>query len=135
VDYNLSGGLLSFDLLNALRRGEIISIQGDRAMGDVAQCPATIFDHTALLPSGPIVLALTAEVPLFPIFVVRCGYRAYRIIARPPIVCTRSGDSRDADISSGMQQWAGVLSEMIRTYWQQWHAFTPVFADDGPSSR
>src|SRR5450755_2230032 len=31
VDYNTAGALLSFDLLNAIRRGEIVSIQGDRA--------------------------------------------------------------------------------------------------------
>jgi lauroyl/myristoyl acyltransferase len=133
VDYNLGGGLLSFDLLKALRGGEIISIQGDRAMGDIAQARVKMFDRVGLLPSGPFVLALTAEVPLFPIFVVRCGYRAYRIIARPPIFCQRSTASREEDISSGMQQWADVLSEMIRTYWQQWHAFTPVFVDEAAS--
>lgn len=128
VEYNR--GLLSFDLLNALRRGEIISIQGDRAMGDVAQFPAKIFNHTALLPSGPIVLALTAEVPIYPIFVVRSGYRAYRFITRPPIVRARSTDSRERDIAAGMQQWANVLGEVILKYWQQWHAFTPVFAEN-----
>jgi len=128
VEYN--SGLLSFDLLNALRRGEIISIQGDRAMGDVAQFPARMFEHTALLPSGPIVLALTAEVPIYPIFVVRCGYRAYRFITRKPILCRRSGASREVDITAGMQRWAEVLEAMIRTYWRQWHAFTPVFSTE-----
>lgn len=129
VEYNTNGGLLSFDLLNALRRGEIISIQGDRAMGDVAQFPVKMFNQTALLPSGPMVLALTAEVPIYPIFVVRSGYRAYRFITRPPIVCARSRDSREKDIAASMQQWADVLSEVIQKYWPQWHAFTPVFAD------
>jgi lauroyl/myristoyl acyltransferase len=90
-----------------------------------------MFDHKALLPSGPIVLALTAEVPIYPIFVVRCGYRAYRFITRPPIVCIRSADSRENDIAVGMQKWTEVLEAMIRTYWRQWHAFTPVFAVKG----
>ncbi len=133
VEYNTNSGLLSFDLLNALRRGEIISIQGDRAMGDVAQFPATMFNRTALLPSGPIVLALTAEVPIYPIFVVRCGYRAYRFITRPPIVCARSLDSRKNDIAAGMQQWADALASIIQKYWQQWHAFTPVFTNEDAS--
>jgi lauroyl/myristoyl acyltransferase len=130
VDYNINSGLLSFDLLNALRRGEIISIQGDRAMGSVAQFPAKMFNRTALLPSGPIVLALTAEVPIYPIFVVRCGHRAYRFITRPPIVCARSSDSREKDIAASMQQWADVLAAVIQQYWPQWHAFTPVFKDE-----
>src|SRR5437660_695875 len=37
VDYNTAGALLSFDLFNAIRRGEIVSIQGDRADGGVGQ--------------------------------------------------------------------------------------------------
>lgn len=136
VAYNVNRGLLSFDLLNALRAGEIISIQGDRAMGDAAQFPVKMFNQTALLPSGPIVLALTAGVPIYPIFVVRCGYRAYRFITRPPILCTRSTESREKDITAGMRQWADVLGELIQKYWQQWHAFTPIFADQGnPPSR
>ncbi len=130
VQYNLAGSVLSFDLLSALRRGEIISIQGDRPMGHVAQADVVMFDHSASLPSGPIVLALTADVPIFPIFVVRCGYRAYRFIARPPIVCRRSTQSREEDVADGMQKWADLLSEMIREYWSQWYAFTPVFKDE-----
>jgi len=128
VEYNVNSGLLSFDLLNALRRGEIISIQGDRAMGDVAQFPAKMLNHTALLPSGPIVLALTAGIPIYPVFVVRCGHRAYRFITWPPIICPRS-ESRERDIAAGMQRWADVLGSMIQKYWPQWHAFTPVFND------
>ena len=109
----------------------MISIHGDRAMGYVAQFPAKMFNHTALLPSGPIVLALTAEVPIYPIF--RCSLRisCLPIITRERIVCARSSESRESDIATGMQQWAEVLEAMIRTYWQQWHAFTPVFAGKG----
>jgi lauroyl/myristoyl acyltransferase len=129
VAYN-TGGLLSFDLLNALRSGEIISIQGDRAMGDVAQFPATMFGQPASLPSGPIVLARTAEVPIFPLFVVRTAYRRYRIITRAPFTCARKGASREADIAEGVQRWADILAGSIRQYWPQWHAFTPVFASE-----
>jgi phosphatidylinositol dimannoside acyltransferase len=37
VDYSTEGTTLSFDLLAALRAGQIISIQGDRVVGDVAR--------------------------------------------------------------------------------------------------
>ena len=43
VDYNTEGASLSFDLLNALRNGEIVSIQGDRVMDNVASSPAELF--------------------------------------------------------------------------------------------
>jgi Predicted acyltransferase len=66
VDYNTAGALLSFDLLKALREGEIVSIQGDRVEGDVAQINAQIFNAQAKIPNGPFVLALVAEVPIYP---------------------------------------------------------------------
>ena len=118
---------LSFDLLNALRRGEIVSIQGDRALGDVSQSSVTMFQRQALLPTGPFVLALASAAPIYPLFVIRSGYRRYRVIAREPIVCLRSEGSRDAQIAAALQRWADVLSGTIRVCWQQWHVFTPVF--------
>ena len=127
VQYNTDGSLLSFDLLNALRQGGIVSIQGDRPMGEVAQSAARMFGRTAFLPSGPIVLSLTAEAPIFPIFILRSGYRRYRFLFLEPFTCERSGKSREDDISTGIQRWADVLSEVIKDHWSQWYVFTPVF--------
>jgi lauroyl/myristoyl acyltransferase len=129
VDYTTEGAALSFDLLNALRRGEIISIQGDRVIGEATKSTAIMFNRHALLPTGPFVLALAAEVPIFPLFVIRAGYRRYKIVARAPIICVRSVRSRDQSIATAMQQWADVLTQMISNDWRQWHAFTPVFSD------
>ena len=129
VDYTTDGTALSFDLLNALRRGEIISIQGDRVIGEVTRSTAIMFNRQALLPTGPFVLALAAQVPIFPLFIIRAGFRRYKIVARAPITCVRSGGLRDADIATAMQQWANVLAQMISNDWRQWHAFTPVFSD------
>ena len=127
IAYNTDSKALSFDLLNALRRGEIVSIQGDRALGDVSQTPVTMFQHPALLPTGPFVLALVSAAPIYPLFVVRSGYRRYRVIAGEPIVCRRSEGSRDEQIAAALQRWADVLSATIRIWWRQWHVFTPVF--------
>ena len=127
VDYNTQGALLSFDLLNALRSGDIISIQGDRPMGEIAQSPVTMFAHKALLPSGPFVLALAAQVPIFPLFVIRTGYRRYQFRFYEPIACARTGRARDEDVAVAMQKWADILEGVIQVHWRQWHAFTPVF--------
>jgi phosphatidylinositol dimannoside acyltransferase len=127
VEYNTEGTFLSFDLVNALRRGEIVSIQGDRAIGGISQSPVTLFGRTVLLPNGPFILALVSGVPLYPLFVVRAGYRRYKIVAGEPIACLRSGQSRDQDVAAAMAQWAGVLEKAIADWWPQWYAFTPVF--------
>jgi lauroyl/myristoyl acyltransferase len=127
VDYNVEGSLLSFDLLAALRQGAIVSIQGDRVIAGVAQSTARLFGHDVPLPSGPFVLAQVTNAPIFPLFVVRSGYREYRIIVRAPISVPRTERARENDIRIALAQWTHILEEIIAQYWDQWFAFLPVF--------
>ena len=126
VGYSDDGTSLALDLLNALRNGEIISIQGDRVVGEVARAQVKFFGREVFLPNGPFVLSLASGTPIFPLFVIRAGYRKYKIVAWEPIVCVRTGESRDQIIAEAMQRWARVLQEMLRRYWPQWFAFTPL---------
>jgi lauroyl/myristoyl acyltransferase len=127
VDYNTAGAMLSFDLLKALREGEIVSIQGDRVEGDVAQITARLCGVETRIPNGPFVLALVAQAPIYPLFIARTGCRSYQIIVREPIRIAPSGE-RDLDIAKGAAQWCAVLEEIIAAHWEQWFAFTPIFA-------
>jgi hypothetical protein len=126
VDYNTAGALLSFDLLKAVREGEIVSIQGDRAEGGVAQVSARLFGVETKTPTGPFVLSLIAQVPIYPLFIARTGCRSYRVIVREPIRVQATGN-RDADIGNGIVQWCAILEEVIAAHWDQWFAFVPVF--------
>ncbi|HEV3243415.1 MAG TPA: lysophospholipid acyltransferase family protein [Chthoniobacterales bacterium] len=126
VGYSSDGPSLAFDLLNALRGGEIISIQGDRVTGGVSRAPVKFFGHEVFLPNGPFVLSLVSETPIYPLFIVRTGYRKYKIVAREPIVCSRGSGSRGEIIAEAMQRWAQVLEEIVKCHWQQWFAFTPL---------
>jgi len=126
VDYNTAGALLSFDLLKAVREGEIVSIQGDRAEGDVAQVAARLFGAETKTPTGPFVLSLVAQVPIYPLFIARTGCRSYQIIVRDPIRVQSTGD-READIGKGVGQWCAILEEVIAAHWDQWFAFVPIF--------
>ena len=131
VDYNTAGALLSFDLLGALRGGEIVSIQGDRVTGDVGQIRATMFGREIAVPNGPFVLALAAGVAIFPLFVVRIGYRRYGIIVHEPIEVVRTTADRDAGISVAVAQWCRALEVVVAQHWHQWFAFAPIFATNG----
>lgn len=126
VGYSDAGTALSLDLLNGLRAGEIISLQGDRVVGEVARAPVKFFNRDVFLPNGPFVLSLTSETPIYPLFIVRTGYRKYRIVAREPIRCVRTTGPRDQIIARAMQRWVQVLQETVRSYWPQWFAFTPL---------
>jgi lauroyl/myristoyl acyltransferase len=128
VDYSTDGASVALDLLNALRNGEIISIQGDRVIGDVAVSAVTLFGHKASLPSGPFILSFVTGTPIYPLFIVRAGYRKYKIIACAPITCSGHNRTREEAIGIAMQNWAQILEEQVRRHWNQWYAFTPVFA-------
>ena len=126
VGYSGTGPSLAFDLLNELRSGEIICIQGDRVVGDVAHAPVRIFNRAVSLPNGPFVLSLVSAIPVYPLFIVRTGWRKYRIIAREPIICARGDASRDQAVAEAMERWSQVLEEVLRNYWPQWFAFVPL---------
>jgi lauroyl/myristoyl acyltransferase len=130
VDYNTAGALLSFDLLNALRSGEIVSIQGDRVEGGVAEVSARLFGKEVRLPNGPFVLALVTGAPIYPLFIVRAGYRSYQIVIREPITVLRTSRAREDDIADAVAKWCEVLEIIISRAWDQWFAFVPIFPSD-----
>jgi lauroyl/myristoyl acyltransferase len=126
IGYSTNGSALAFDLLHAIRAGEIISVQGDRVVGSVGRAPVRFCGHKICLPNGPFVLGLVAEAPIYPLFIVRTGYRRYKIVAREPILVPRNEATREEAIATAMQQWSATLEEVVRRYWPQWFAFTPM---------
>jgi lauroyl/myristoyl acyltransferase len=130
VDYNTAGALLSFDLLNALRLGEIVSLQGDLVAGEVAEVRAHLFGQDVRLPNGPFVLAQVSRAPIYPLFIARSGYRSYQIIVREPIAVLRTGRDRDEDIAPAVGKWCRGLEQLLAERWDQWFAFAPGFLFD-----
>ena len=128
IAYNSPGALLSLDLLNALRQGEIVSIQGDRVMDGVASAEGRLFDRPVQIPSGPFSLAQVAEVPIFPLFIVRAGHQRYQIIVHAPIIVARNPRSREVDIATAVVTWCQILEETIAQHWDQWFSLVPTFA-------
>ena len=130
IDYNTAGAHLAFDLLSALRGGEIVSIQGDRAIAGVASAEGKMFDHRVLVPGGPFTLALVSEAPVYPLFIARAGFRRYRVIVHEPLFVRRAEGSRDEAIVVAVQRWCGVLEGVIARHWSQWFAFASPFVKD-----
>jgi lauroyl/myristoyl acyltransferase len=122
TQFNVDGSALALDLLHAVRDGAIVAIQGDRMAGAISGVPATLFGKSIQVPAGPFALAMTARVPIYPIFVVRRGWQRYLLRAEPPFELVRSRD-RDADFAAAARKWTAVLEQVIRDDWQQWFAF------------
>lgn len=128
IAYSTAGALVSFDLLSSLRQGEIVSILGDRIIPGVATVEGEMFGQKVRIPNGPFTLAQVAQVPLFPLFIVRAAYRHYQILVREPIVVPRTAPSRDADVAAGVSAWCAILEQTIANHRDQWFAFGPIFA-------
>ncbi len=127
IAYNTSNLALPLELLNAIRGGEIVSIQGDRPVPGASQRPARLFGQPVRLPDGPFVLAFVAQAPIYPVFVVRTSFHHYKIIARQPIHCLRAEGDREAMIEGAMEAWTRTLEKVITQYWSQWFSLVPIF--------
>jgi lauroyl/myristoyl acyltransferase len=128
IEFNTRATELAFDLLDTVREGAIVAIQGDRVMGSISTLPATFFGRAASVPAGPFALAMAARVAIYPVFVVRIGRRCYRLVTSRPIEITRSRN-RDDDFARAVAQWMTELETVVRGCWYQWFTFEPYWPE------
>jgi phosphatidylinositol dimannoside acyltransferase len=118
---------LALSLVHALQEGQVVAIQGDRVIGSVATTPAKLFGREVQLPSGPFALALATRSPIYPLFVMRYGWRTYEVKTFPAIELRRTSRGRDVDIREAVDKWASLLEETIGTRSSQWFTFFRFF--------
>ena len=128
IDFSTRATELALDLLDALRRGEIVAIQGDRVTPGIASLPATLFGKRTYFPAGPFALAMSARVPIYPMFIFRLGRRRYRLVAGAPFEVVRTRDRGEA-FARGVEHWTRELEQILRAAWFQWFAFEPYSED------
>ncbi len=131
IDFNTRASELAFELLDAVRQGDIVAIQGDRVTPGIATLPATLFGRATQLPAGPFALAMAAAVPIYPLFVMRSGRRRYRLVTSQPFSVVRRGRNRDEDLGAAMKVWTDELERAIADSWFQWFAFEPYSPELG----
>lgn len=124
IDFSTRANDLALDLLHALREGEIVAIQGDRVTPGIASMEATLFGKRTYFPAGPFALAMSARVPIYPLFIFRRGRRHYRLVVGAPFRVERTRD-REAALRQGLEQWTRELETVLRAAWFQWFAFEP----------
>ncbi len=122
VHYNEPNGHLGMKLCRLLMEGEIVCVQGDRVMGDVARARASIDGVTYQIPRGPLVLAEVTGVPCYAVFLTRRGRLAYTIeICRP---FHDGGTKLKADAIA--EKWLPVMHDFLLRHWDQWFVFEPL---------
>ncbi len=124
--YNTDGNLLGIELARLLGSGAIVAVQGDRVIFDVSPMDVEVEAGLMMrLPKGPLFLARATGTPCFPLFIVRDGWRRYRVLAMPEVKLPprkRGVDDEAAKI------WAATILGVVRKHWRQWYVFEPLLS-------
>jgi Kdo2-lipid IVA lauroyltransferase/acyltransferase len=117
---------VGIELVAALRRGEVVALQGDRAIGSRGDTFIPFFGRPAPFPLGPFLLARAAGVPVVAAFCVLDVTRRYRLRIAPPVMVARGEEEAAA------RTWVGLLESVVREHPTQWFNFFDVW---GPRER
>ena len=109
-------------LLAALRRGEIVAMQGDRALGTRGDLRLPFFGAPAPFPLGPFVLARAARAPVLPAFCLLDDDRRYRIVVGAPSSVEAGGEE------AALLRWVTTLQAMVKRHPAQWFNFYDVWS-------
>jgi hypothetical protein len=105
--------LVSVELVAALRRGEVVAFQMDRALGGRGDVRVPFFGAPAPFPSGPFLIAAAAGAPVIPAFCVLEPTGAYRVHVEPAF-----------EVKRGEEALARAVSvSAVRAHWDQWFNF------------
>lgn len=118
--------MLGVLLAEALDRGEVVAIQGDRPRAGGRTVATTLFGRPFDVPPGPVALARSARVPLLPVFAIRVGRRRFRLVFGAPIRVPRSRD-READFAAASAAMVRAIEEAIRRAPHQWFVFRALW--------
>jgi lauroyl/myristoyl acyltransferase len=120
-----SSPTISLELVAALRRGEIVALHGDRALGNAGDVLVPFFGHPAPFPIGPFRLARAAGVPVVAAFCLLDADRRYRVLLRAPIPVPAGGEE------AALRTWVLGLEEVVRLHPTQWFNFFDVWSPAG----
>lgn len=122
------------DSVAALAANRLLCLVADRVVPGVTGVPVDFFGAPALLPPGPVALALRTGAPLIPLAVYfRSGSPGHRAVVHPPMRLERAGAFRQ-DVTAGTQALARELEGLIRAAPTQWHVLQPIWDDDTPAA-
>jgi predicted LPLAT superfamily acyltransferase len=120
--YNTPGDHLGIDLFRLLQAGEIVAVQGDRVVMEVSPLTVVHEGVSYTIPLGPLMLAETARVPCYPVFLTRLGVCRYRIEISEPFFTGRSKMKR-TEIAA---LWIPLMADFLHRHWDQWFVFEQI---------
>ncbi len=133
---DLKGGVqAAIELLQALRRNEIVAMQGDRVyQPHTFEVP--FFSQPTSFPLGPFLLSQVSGAPVLPVFVIRRSWLRYDVLMGDLITAVPSrvpAGADDAGLYEAICQAVGFLEKTLATHYDQWmnfFDFWPVASPD-----
>jgi len=123
---DLKGGVqATIELLQALRRNEMVAIQGDRVYHRHT-FDVPFFSQPTGFPLGAFLLSQVSGAPVLPVFVIRRGWLRYQVLMGDLIPAAPSRvkrSDRDADMYEAMCQAVMFLEKTLTTHYDQWMNF------------
>jgi lauroyl/myristoyl acyltransferase len=109
-------------LIDALKAGEVVALQGDRPRAGSRTVTVPFFGRPLDLPAGPAVLARASGAPLLPIFCFRQDRHRYTAIFREPIYVAPDGD-RNSAVADATRRLGAEIEWAVRQHPHQWFCF------------
>jgi len=113
-------------IINALKRGEIVSLMGDRSLQQKSR-ECTFLGKIAAFPAGPFIISALTGALIIPIFAFKTGLRHYTFQAFSPISITADRTHRDEEIDRAMKEYIAVLESQVQKHPSQWYNFYPFW--------
>jgi KDO2-lipid IV(A) lauroyltransferase len=113
--------LIAVELVAALRRGEVVAFQIDRATGARGDCQVPFFGAPASFPLGPFLLAAAAGAPVVPAFCVLGPDGDYRLHVEAGLEVVRGEEA------AGLARAVALLERYVRAHADQWFNFFDVW--------
>jgi len=105
-------------VFQTLRSGGVVALMGDRDIeGPKEAIP--FFGERALMPTGPIEVAIRTGVPVVPCFAARKGKYGIEAWAEEPLALKRTGDTH-ADVLAGTREYIERVERRLREDPGQW---------------
>jgi predicted LPLAT superfamily acyltransferase len=112
------------EVVNALRRGEIVCMHGDRILGAMRCEKVSFLGREASFPVGAFAIASISGASVLPFFALKSGFSTYSFSAFGPIrICDGDRGSRMLRIRQALESYVKILEEMVRKYPAQWYNF------------
>jgi lauroyl/myristoyl acyltransferase len=117
----LTSPVVAVGLVSALRRGDLVAFQLDRALGGRGDTAVPFFGAPVPFPLGPFLTAAAAGAPVVAAFCVLEPDGAYRLHVEPEISVSR-GTEEEA-----LRAAVAILERRVRAHWDQWFNFYDVW--------